>query len=435
MDNITAKFGGSSLADAAQFRKVEAIVRADSRRKYIVVSAPGRRNAEDTKVTDLLYQAHSAAGTEAFPAIMQQIRCRFEAIAAELAIEEDFGLEEVTRTMEAGADMDYCASRGEYLNARLMALYLGRPFLDAADCIFFRTDGSFDAERTYASLENALKELPGAVLPGFYGAMPDGSIHTFTRGGSDITGAIVAHAAGSCCYENWTDVSGILTADPRIIPQAVPIRQITYRELRELTYTGASVLHEDAIFPVRSAGIPIHIRNTNAPNDHGTVIVRGSSDGAAAPVTGIAGMRDFSIIHIEKAQMNETTGFIYRAIAPFAAHGINIEHLPTGIDSASVVVHTAQMQACRAALIREIQTAVNPDTILVEDGIAIISVVGHGMIHHQGVAARVFMALANAAINVRLIDLGSDELNIILGVDNADYEAAIRTLYAAFFTS
>ena len=434
MENITAKFGGSSLADATQFRKVAAIVRADPFRKYIVVSAPGHRSADDIKVTDLLYQAYRANGTEDFPPIMEQIRFRFAEIAAELGLHEDFGLDEVETALTAGASEDFFASRGEYLTAKLLARYLELPFVDTASCIFFHNDGSLDVGHTNDALQNALGGLPGAILPGFYGSSPDGSIRTFTRGGSDITGSLVAKAMRSSCYENWTDVSGVLAADPRIIPQAIPIRKLSYRELRELTYTGTSVLHEAAIFPVRSAGIPIHIRNTNAPNDPGTLIVRDSGYTNPDPVTGIAGMRDFSIIHIEKAQMNETPGFIYRVLEPFAARGINIDHLPTGIDSASVVVRTDQIQDCRSELLYDIRMAVDPDTILVENDIAILTVVGRGMVHRYGVASRAFIALARAGINLRLIDLGSDAMNIIIGVDNANYETAFRSLYYAYFT-
>ncbi len=433
MENITVKFGGSSLADAGQFRKVAAIIQANPLRRYVVVSAPGRRYAGDTKVTDLLYQANRCAGTAEFSPVMAEIRARFQEIARELGIDIDLGLEEIAEKMEHGAGADYCASRGEYLNAKLMAKFLDRPFLDAADFVFFRADGSFDAQRTDEALGQALRDLPGAVIPGFYGSLPDGSVHTFSRGGSDITGALVARATGANCYENWTDVSGILATDPRMIPEARPIAQITYRELRELAYMGASVLHEDAIFPVRTAGIPIRIRNTNAPEEPGTVILKDASGIEAPPITGIAGRRDFSIIHIEKDQMNEVAGFVHRAIAPFCSRGISIEHMPTGIDTVCVVVPTAQLRDCRTELLCEIRDAVSPDVILVENDLAMIAVVGRGMVHRKGIAAKLFSALAQAGINIRMIDQGSDELNIIVGVDSADYEAAIRALYDAFF--
>ena len=433
METITVKFGGSSLADAAQFRKVAEIITADPRRAFVVVSAPGRRFADDTKVTDLLYQAFEHAGTPAFAGTWAQIAERFEAIVRELDLNVDLGLDDVKAEIEAGANQDYCASRGEYLNAKIMAALLDRPFIDAADCVFFRADGSFDAARTDETLGAALADKAGAVVPGFYGANPDGSVRTFSRGGSDITGAIVARASGSSCYENWTDVSGILAADPRIVADALPIREITYRELREMAYMGASVLHEDAIYPARTAGIPIRIRNTNAPGDPGTVISREASGEHLPPVTGIAGKKDFSIIHIEKDQMNETPGFVSKVIEPFAARGISIEHLPTGIDSMCVVVPTAQIRDSRTELLCDIRDAVSPDVILVENDMALVAVVGRGMVRRKGVAARLFGALAQAGVNVRMIDQGSGELNIIVGVDTADYETAIRALYGAFF--
>ena len=433
MENITVKFGGSSLADAAQMRKVAAIIEANPMRRYVVVSAPGRRFPEDTKVTDLLYSAHRAAGTPEFDGVMDQITERFAAITRDLGLDADLGLEQIAADIANGAGEDYCASRGEYLNARVMAKLLDRPFIDAADCVFFRADGSFDAQRTDEALGWALHALPGAVIPGFYGANPDGSIRTFSRGGSDITGALVARATGAEYYENWTDVSGILATDPRIVPDARPIRRITYRELRELAYMGASVLHEDAIYPVRTAGIPIHIRNTNDPEDPGTIILDDALGIEAPPVTGIAGKKDFSIIQIEKDQMNESTGFVSRVLAPFSARGISIEHIPTGIDSMCVVVPTAQLRDCRTELLREIRDAVSPDVILVENDLALAAVVGRGMVRRKGIAAKLFAALAAAGVNVRMIDQGSGELNIIVGIDSADYEAAIRALYGAFF--
>ncbi len=433
MEKITVKFGGSSLADAGQFRKVADIIHADPRRAFVVVSAPGRRFSGDDKVTDLLYAAHRSVGTPAFGEIWAAIAERFETIVRELGLSVDLGLDSIRAEIEGGANADYCASRGEHLNARIMAATLDRPFIDAADCVFFRADGSFDAARTDETLGAALADKSGAVVPGFYGANPDGSVRTFSRGGSDITGAIVARASGSSCYENWTDVSGILAADPRIVAEAKPIREITYRELREMAYMGASVLHEDAIYPARTAGIPIRIRNTNAPEEPGTVIAREASGENPPPVTGIAGKKDFSIIHIEKDQMNETPGFVSKVIEPFAARGISIEHLPTGIDSMCVVVPTAQIRDSRTELLCDIRDAVSPDVILVENDMALVAVVGRGMVRRKGVAARLFGALAQAGVNVRMIDQGSGELNIIVGVDNADYEAAVRALHGAFF--
>ena len=433
MENITVKFGGSSLADAGQFRKVAEIILADPLRRFVVVSAPGRRFKEDVKVTDLLYQAHEAVGTPAFAGIIAQIQERYDEIAQELGLSVELDIPQIAEAIVNGASADYCASRGEYLNARLMAAYLERPFLDAADYVFFREDGSFDARRTNDAMREALENLDGAVIPGFYGSNPDGSIRTFSRGGSDITGAIVARAAGSVCYENWTDVSGILVVDPRIVPDAKPIEKITYRELRELAYMGASVLHEDAIFPVRKAGIPIRIRNTNHADATGTMILKDAADVEAPPVTGIAGKKDFSIIRIEKAQMNETSGFIQRVMVPFHRRGLSIEHMPTGIDTISVVLPTAQLRDCRAELLADIRDEVDPDMILVENDLAMIAVVGRGMVRRKGMAAKVFTALAQADVNIRMIDQGSDELNIIVGVDSDDYLCAIKALYHAFY--
>ncbi len=434
MENITVKFGGSSLADAGQFRKVAEIILADPLRRFVVVSAPGRRYQDDVKVTDLLYQAHDAVGTPAFSGIIAQIAERYAEIARELGLTVELDFPQIAEAIGNGASADYCASRGEYLNARLMAAYLERPFLDAADYIFFRADGTLDARRTNEALHAALAELDGAVIPGFYGANPDGTIRTFSRGGSDITGALVARAAESLCYENWTDVSGILAADPRVVPEAKPIERITYRELRELAYMGASVLHEDAIFPVRKAGIPIRIRNTNHPDAPGTMILKDAADLEAPPVTGIAGKKDFSIIRIEKAQMNEAAGFIHRVLLPFHRRGLNIEHMPSGIDTISVVLPTAQLRDCRAELLADIRDEVDPDMILVENDLAMIAVVGRGMVRRKGIAAKLFTALAQAGVNIRMIDQGSDELNIIVGVDSADYLCAVQALYHAFYT-
>lgn len=433
MENITVKFGGSSLADAGQFRKVAAIIQADPLRRFVVVSAPGRRSRDDVKVTDLLYQAFANAGGAEFYDVMAQIRARFDGIARELGLQVDLGLDAIEAAIVQGAGADYCASRGEYLNARLMAAFLDRPFIDAQDHIFFREDGAFDAQRTDASLREVLHDLPGAVIPGFYGSLPDGSVRTFSRGGSDITGAIVARAADSVCYENWTDVSGILATDPRIVPEAVPIREITYRELRELAYTGASVMHEDAIFPVRAAGIPIHIRNTNDPEASGTLITREARSDHPAAVTGIAGKKDFTIIHIEKDQMNETPGFAYKVLESFTRRNISVEHLPTGIDAISMVVPSAQIMDCRMELMTDIRETVDPDIIFIESGLAMVAIVGRGMVRRPGIAARAFGALARAGINIRLIDQGSSELNIIVGIDCSDYEKAVRALYDEFF--
>ena len=430
MRPITAKFGGSSLADAAQFRKVADIVRAESARRYVVASAPGRRSGADTKVTDLLYRCCdlAAAGQDFSPALAQ-IRERFAEIARELgvAFDLDSELDAIAARLRAVPERDYVASRGEYLNARLLAAYLGYGFLDAADAVRFTPDGRFLPEETNAALSIALAPLERAVIPGFYGADPTGRVHTFSRGGSDVTGALVARATGSSLYENWTDVSGMLFTDPRVVPDPGAIDYITYRELRELSYMGASVLHEDAVFPVRKAGIPINIRNTNRPDDPGTMISHDLPPAALQrPVTGVAGRKGFSTLLVEQSLMNNEIGFGARLLNILAAHGVSFEHCPTGIDAISVVVDTASLDACREAVLRQIELQMRPDHLSVEDGLALIAVVGHGMGGLRGIAARIFTAVAAAGVNIRMIDQGSSELNIIIGVDEADYEAAVR---------
>ncbi|MCR5825971.1 MAG: aspartate kinase [Oscillospiraceae bacterium] len=432
MKPIVAKFGGSSLADAAQFRKVADIVRADADRRFVVASAPGKRNAADTKVTDLLYRCYELAtqGQDAAPALAL-IRARFAQIMDELSI--DFPLDEelgvIAAQLAAAPARDYMASRGEYLNAKLLAAYLGVPFVDAANTVRFSGDGRFIAEGTNEALATALRGVERAVIPGFYGADEAGRIHTFTRGGSDVTGALVARAVNARLYENWTDVSGMLFTDPRIVPNPDTIRHISYRELRELSYMGASVLHEDAVFPARAAGIPINIRNTNRPADAGTMISHDLPPAAAQrPVTGVAGRKGFSTLLVEQSLMNNEIGFGARLLNILAAHGVPFEHCPTGIDTISVVVDTAALDACREAVLRQIELQMHPDHLSVEDGLAMIAVVGHGMGGQRGIAARIFSAVAEAGVNIRMIDQGSSELNIIIGVDEADYEAAVRAI-------
>jgi len=435
MQPIVAKFGGSSLADAGQFRKVRDIVLANAGRRCLVASAPGRRDSSDQKVTDLLYRCHDlAAAGQDFSDPFNQIRERFAEIIRDLGLTFDLdgALSQIAQKLKSAPERDYAASRGEYLNARLLAAYLGYDFLDAAEAVRFTPDGRFLAEETNARLSDALSRVERAVIPGFYGADAAGTIHTFSRGGSDVTGALAARAAGARLYENWTDVSGMLFTDPRIVPDPGTIRHITYRELRELSYMGASVLHEDAVFPVRAAGIPINIRNTNRPDDPGTMI---SHDLPAAEaqrvVTGVAGRKGFAAVQVELSLMNNEVGFGARLLNILAAHGVPFEHCPTGIDTISVVVDAESFNACRSAVLRQIELQLHPDHLSVEEGLAMIAVVGHGMGGAKGVAARVFSAVADAGVNIRMIDQGSSELNIIIGVDEADYEKAVRGICRA----
>ena len=436
MKPIVAKFGGSSLADANQFRKVADIIRADGDRRYLVASAPGKRGSGDTKVTDLLYRCYDLAlAHQDFSAVLAQIRERFSGIMTDLSI--DFPLDEelvaIAARLADAPERDYMASRGEYLNSKLLAAYLGYRFVDAADTVRFTPDGRFLSEGTNEALSAALRDVERAVVPGFYGADATGRIHTFSRGGSDVTGALVARAVNAKLYENWTDVSGMLFTDPRIVSNPGTIDHISYRELRELSYMGASVLHEDAVFPVREAGIPINIRNTNRPADAGTMISHEPPAAAAErPVTGVAGRRGFTVLQVERSLMNNEIGFGARLLNILSAHGVSFEHCPTGIDTISVVMDSASFDACREAVLRQIEHQLRPDHLSVEEGLALIAVVGHGMGGTRGVAARVFTAVAEAGVNIRMIDQGSSELNIIIGVDESDYEAAIRAICAAF---
>ena len=427
------KFGGSSLASAEQFKKVADIVLADKSRRYVVPSAPGKRFKEDTKVTDMLYTCYNETlkSGEISP-VFEQIKERYnsiiEGLGLDLSLEREFKIIEGSFLARAGKD--YAASRGEYLNGIIMAKYLGFDFIDAAEVIFFKENGTFDSERTNEVLGERLKKSEYAVIPGFYGAMPNDTVKTFSRGGSDITGAIVARAACADEYENWTDVSGFMICDPRIVdnPKYIPV--FTYRELRELSYMGATVLHEDAIFPVKKAGIPIHIKNTNAPADEGTLIVTHTEkSNDVGVVTGIAGKKDFTVLTLEKDMMNEERGFGRRLLQVLERHDMSFEHLPSGIDTMSVVLNAHDLEGKEEAIISDLMEATEPDSINVERDIALIAIVGRGMKNVRGTAASVFMALAENNINIKMIDQGSSELNIIVGVDNADYEKAIKTIY------
>ena len=429
------KFGGSSLASAEQFAKVGDIIRADETRKYVVPSAPGKRNPKDTKVTDMLYACYALAEQdEDFRVQLMKIKDRYDSIInglqLKLSLDEEF--KTIAAKFKEKAGRDYAASRGEYLNGIIMANYLGYEFIDAATVIFFDKDGNFDAEKTNKVLSAKLAKTEKAVVPGFYGAMPDGSVRTFSRGGSDITGSIVAKAARASMYENWTDVSGCLVADPRIIDNPEPIKVVTYRELRELSYMGASVLHEDAIFPVRKAGIPINIRNTNDPEAAGTLIVESTCQKPDYTITGIAGKKGFVAVNIDKDMMNSEVGFCRKALQAFEENGISIEHMPSGIDTMTVFVHQAEFEGKEQQVISALRRLANPDVIDLEADLALIAVVGRGMRSNRGTAGRIFSALAHANVNVRMIDQGSSELNIIIGVGNDDFEKAIKAIYDIF---
>ena len=433
------KFGGSSLADAKQFKKVADIIKADEERCYVIPSAPGKRFGDDTKVTDMLYHCYDeVVGGADFAKSFAPVRERFNGIISELGI--DLSLEDefvkIGRNFASSAGRDYAASRGEYLNGIILAKYLGYTFVDAAKGIFFDNKGNFDGDITNACLGAILDRTPRAVIPGFYGAMPDGSIKTFSRGGSDFTGSVVAKAVKASLYENWTDVSGFLVADPRIVANPEVISVITYSELRELSYMGAGVLHEDAIFPVRSANIPINIKNTNSPKDAGTLIVpTGTEPPSKYLITGIAGKKDFSVISIEKDRMNSHKGFMRRLLQVLENHGIFPEHMPTGIDTVSVVVNSHELDHQREKLEERLVEVVKPDHFEIIDGLALIAIVGRGMRSAKGTATRVFAALSHADINIRMIDQGSSELNIIVGINEVDFEKAIGVLYDMFMLS
>lgn len=432
------KFGGSSLASAQQFRKVGDIIRKDDTRRYVVPSAPGKRYADDTKVTDMLYRCYglSEAG-EDFSELLNKIQSRYEEIISGLGLQLSLGkeFETIKKKFEEKAGKDYAASRGEYLNGIIMAEYLGFEFIDAADVIFFKKDGSLNEEKTNQSITKRLKKTEYAVIPGFYGAKEDGSIKTFSRGGSDITGSLVAKAIQADLYENWTDVSGFLVADPRIISNPEVIESITYKELRELSYMGATVLHEDAIFPVRKEGIPINIRNTNDPEQEGTMIVESTCRKPKYTVTGIAGKKGFVSINIDKAMMNSEIGFGRKVLGVFEDNGLSFEHMPSGIDTMTVFVHADEFEPKEQQVIAGIHRAVHPDTVELEADLALIAVVGRGMKSTRGTAGRIFSALAHARVNVKMIDQGSSELNIIIGVSNDEFERAIRAIYDIFVTA
>ena len=434
------KFGGSSLADAEHFKRVADIVRADPSRRYVVPSAPGKRYKSDTKVTDMLYRCYEMIRNHEDQSIIdayyEKLCNRYNEIIRDLGLDFDISgeLAYVKNAISHAAGRDFAASRGEYLNGMILAKYLGYSFIDAENVIFFRDNGTFDEERTNTILSEELKKHERAVIPGFYGSMPNGTIKTFSRGGSDITGSIVARAANADLYENWTDVSGFMMADPRVVENPPSIETITYQELRELAYMGATVLHDEAIFPVRYAKIPINIRNTNAPEDAGTMIVADAT-GCSDPryiITGVAGKKGFSSINIEKDMMNSEVGFGRCVLEILEDNGISFEHLPSGIDTMSLIVATQSLEGKRERLINSITRLAHADRVEILDNLCLIAVVGRGMVKARGTAARVCNAVSDAGVNIRMIDQGSSELNIILGVDDDAYEDALRAIFNEF---
>ena len=431
------KFGGSSMADAGQYRKVRDILLADPERRVVIVSAAGKRCSGDHKITDLLYlcHAHAQYGVDCDP-VFERITSRYLEIRDELGLSLDLETEFATikkRLDNNGISQDELVSRGEYFSAKLMAKFLDFKFIDAVDWVKFKMDGSVDQEASYKALRS-FSTGKGIVTPGFYGIMPDGHVRTFSRGGSDITGALAAAALDADVYENWTDVSGILMADPRIVENPQPIPEVTYDELRELSYSGAQVLHEGTIFPVREKNIPLNIRNTNAPEDPGTMI-RESFSTDADPnrfITGITGKKDFSIISMSKRGMGNEVGVLRKMLSVLERHNISIDYAPNGIDNVSVVMPTASLAPKLYTILGEIQQEVKPDALEVHDKIAVVAAVGRRMAFRPGISGKVFAALGDAGINIRMINQGPDELNIIFGVDNRDFAEAIRVLYNSF---
>ena len=435
MKTIVTKLGGSSLSDANQFKKVKNIFFADEARKFIVPSAPGKRHSKDFKITDVLYLCHGHIQSGIpLDDVFKLISERYESIVEELNIDlniQDY-LNIVKEDLENGASKDYAASRGEYLNGLILAEYLAIDFIDAKDVIKFNRYGTLDNEATELKLKDALSKSEKAVIPGFYGSDPEGNIVTFSRGGSDVTGALVAANINADLYENWTDVSGFLMADPKIVEHPMQIKEITYRELRELSYMGASVLHEEAVFPVRNVGIPINIKNTNAPEDSGTFIVSSRENSSNRTLTGIAGKKNFTVISIEKAMMNTELGFCRKVLSILEQNNVSFENMPSGIDSVCVVISDSELKNKLEILVDEIQRSCNPDSVVVHPNMALIATVGAGMANKKGVAVKIFDALTQADINVRMIDQGSSEINILIGIENEDFEKGINAIYNSF---
>lgn len=429
------KFGGSSLSGAKQFEKAGYIINLDKDRRYVVPSAPGKRNSKDNKVTDLLYKAYAlAASDKDFSKVFSEIEDRYNEIinglSLNVSLDEEF--DKIKKNFRDKMGEDYAASRGEYLNGILLAAYLGYEFVDPAGIILFDDEGNFESHKSYDAVRDKLENIEHAVIPGFYGSYEDGRIKTFSRGGSDITGSIVARSVKADVYENWTDVSGFFVADPRIIKDPENIEMITYTELRELAYMGASVLHEDAIFPVRREGIPINIRNTNKPEDKGSWIVQSTGQKSRFTITGIAGKKGFCSVNIEKDKMNSEVGFGRKVLQAFEDNDISFEHMPSGIDTMTIIVHQDEFIEKEQSVVAEINRLTHPDSIDIESDLALIAVVGRGMKAAKGTSGRIFSALAHANVNVKMIDQGSSELNIIIGVRNEDFENAIKAIYNIF---
>ena len=430
------KFGGSSLASAEQFKKVKNIILSEEERRFVVPSAPGKRFSDDIKVTDLLYRCHGEAkvGMD-FTHTLDTIKSRYEEIikGLDLDLSLDDEIAVIAENLKKGTSIDYIASRGEYLNGIVLAKCLGYEFIDSAEVILFDENGKFLSEETNEKLSERLSTMDNAVLPGFYGSMPNGEVKTFSRGGSDVTGAILARAIRADVYENWTDVSGFLAADPRIVENPEVIEVITYKELRELSYMGAGVLHESVIFPVRKEGIPVNIRNTNAPEDKGTMIVESTCHVPGHTITGIAGKKGFASVNIDKDKMNSEVGFGRKVLEVFENNGISFEHMPSGIDTMTVFVNMEQFIPKEQLVLSQLHQAVHPDSIELEADLALIAVVGRGMKNSTGCASKIFKALAEVNVNIKMIDQGSSEMNIIVGVRNSDFNNAIKAIYKAFF--
>ena len=435
MEVIVTKFGGSSLCDSNQFRKVKDIVLSDERRAYVVPSAPGKRSKGDYKITDLLYLCHQHVKKSLpFDELFKLIEERFITLCSELNLSIDMSkqLSDLKEKIINGATEEFVASRGEYLNGLILAEYLGYEFIDPVEIIVFKKSGRLDEVATYDAIYSRLAKAPKAVIPGFYGASKDGKVKTFSRGGSDITGAIISRGVGASLYENWTDVSGFLMADPRIVTNPKPIKEVTYKELRELSYMGANVFHEEAIFPVKNDGIPINIKNTNDPLGKGTFILNEKYEVKPGGITGIAGKRDFTVIAIEKTLMNRDIGYCRRILSILESNNVSFEHIPSGIDSISLVIDDSELDDKIDKILEEIENQCSPDSLITHPNMALIAVVGEGIISSKGISAKVFTALAENDINVRMINQGSSELSIIVGVENEDFENAIRSVYKAF---
>ena len=429
------KFGGSSLASGETFEKVKNIVEADSSRSIVIVSAPGKRHSKDMKVTDLLYlcQAHIKYNAN-FDHLFEEIKGRYQAIYDYCGLTQDLDSEfaQIKEKLNKKTSVDYIVSRGEYLNAKLMAEYLGYTFVDSTEWLYFNFNGKVDFEKSYAALSAIIEKTNRVVIPGFYGVTPDGAVKTFSRGGSDITGAIAAAAVNADMYENWTDVSGIMTADPRIVENPRPIENVTFAELRELSYMGAEVLHEETVFPVRQKNIPLYIKNTNDMNARGTLIMESfdeEDDASASFITGISGKKNYSIITIAKNRMNDEIGYVRRALEVFERFQIPIEHIPSSIDSFSVVVASTHIENRMHELISALNAAVAPDTINIANEISLIAIVGRKLQSNIGIAGKIFTALGENEINIRMIEQGADEINIIIGVDDINFKKTIRVLY------